>query len=133
MRQIIFTFLFCCTSLFAEVENIPATKAFLDRNLTIIDIRTPGEWQQTGIVEGSHPIMFFDERGQYDVDAFIAKLRQLVKPNEPFALICRTGSRTSTLAPFLSKEFGYHVINLKGGILQLIREGYQPVPYLPKR
>jgi len=53
----------------------------------------------------------------------------VVKKDEPFALICRVGSRTSLVSEFLSEKLGYHVINLKGGIVKMIQEGYRTVPY----
>ena len=98
----------------------------------IIDIRTPGEWMQTGIVAGSYPIMFFDEQGRFDVEGFLKQLNSVVKKDEQFAIICRTGSRTAEVGSFLGNRLGYHVINLAGGIQKLMQEGYQPVMYLPQ-
>ena len=63
------------------------------------------------------PIMFFDERGGYDVQKFIKELNAKVDTSKPFAIICRTGSRTGMVSEFLSKDFGYEVINLKGGMM----------------
>ena len=117
------------SSLFAKLENIEVNAEFLKRDIKIIDIRTPSEWKETGIVKGSYTLMFFNEKGGYDTDAFITELNKIVKKDEKFALICRTGSRTSMIAQFLSKELGYDVINLKAGIMKLIRDGYKTTPY----
>lgn len=115
----------------AEVINEPPSKALLERHIPIVDIRTPGEWKETGLLAGSIPIMFFDERGGYNVDRFMHELNANVDTAKPFALICRTGSRTSMLAPFLAKTFGYTVYNLKGGILYAKRLGLPFIPYRP--
>ena len=73
--------------------------------------------------------MFFDEKGKYDVTKFLAELNKVVEKDEQFALICRTGSRTSDISKYLSTEFGYNVINLGGGMMKLMHEGYKPVAY----
>ncbi len=131
MKKIILGLLLLGTSLFAELQNIWVTKDFLKKDIKIIDIRTPGEWRETGIVKGAYTIMFFDEKGRFNVPEFLAKLDKVVKKGEQFALICRTGSRTAEISKFLSLELGYNVINLGGGMMKLKHEGYKPVPYKP--
>ncbi len=131
MTRIIFGLLITATALMAELQNIWATTDFLKKDIKIIDIRTPGEWRETGIVKGAYTIMFFDEKGNYNVEEFLAKLNKVVKKDEQFALICRTGSRTTEISKFLSSQLGYNVINLGGGMVKLYQEGYKPVPYKP--
>ncbi|MDM5270929.1 rhodanese-like domain-containing protein [Sulfurovum sp. zt1-1] len=130
--RVILLFLLMFNFSFAELKNVWATKDFLKNDIKIIDVRTPGEWRETGIVNGSYPIMFFDEQGRFNIPLFLKELNKVVKKDEQFALICRTGSRTSEISKFLSQELGYNVINLNGGIEKLMREGYKPVMYIPK-
>jgi len=130
MIKIIFALLLLGTSLFAELKQEWATEKFLQKNIKVIDIRTPAEWRETGIVKGSYPIMFFDEQGNYDVPKFLKALDKVVKKDEQFALICRVGSRTGMVSEFLANKLGYKVIDLKGGIMKLISEGYSPVRYM---
>lgn len=132
MKKLLFIVTILLGLLQAEVINEPASKALLEQHIPVVDIRTPGEWKQTGLVRGSIPIMFFDEKGGYNVDLFIKELNAKVDTSKPFALICRTGSRTSMLAPFLSSTYGYKVINLKGGILYANRLGLPIEPYKAK-
>lgn len=130
MKKIILAIFALLSFVNADMKNIVVSKALLAKPMKIIDIRTPAEWTQTGIIKGTHTIMFFDEKGNMKTDAFEAKLRKIVKKNEPFALVCRTGSRTAVAAQFLSEERGYeNVINLQGGMSKLIREGYKTTPY----
>jgi rhodanese-related sulfurtransferase len=103
------------------VENRYPTLALINSGIKVIDIRTEGEWSETGILKGSYPITFFDERGGYDVAKFLGKLNRVVESGEKFALICRTGSRTRTVSSFLARN-GYSVINLQGGILHAIKK-----------
>ncbi len=131
MKKFLFGFLCTLTLLQAELTHIWATPDFPNKGIKIIDIRTPAEWRETGIVKGSYTIMFFDERGNFDVQSFLNQLNMVVKKDEQFALICRVGSRTGMVAQFLSEKLGYRVINLKGGIMKMIYEGYKTVPYRP--
>ena len=129
MTKIIFGLLITATALMAELQNIWVTKDFLKKDIKIIDIRTPGEWRETGIVKGAYTIMFFDEKGKFNVPEFLEKLDKVVKKGEQFALICRTGSRTAEISKFLSSELGYNVINLGSEMMKLKYEEYKPVTY----
>lgn len=129
MKKIILISLLLATSAIAELQHVWATPGFVDKNIKIIDIRTPEEWKETGIVKDSYMIMFFDEEGNFNVESFLNQLNMIVKEGESFALICRVGSRTGIVSEFLSDKLGYKVINLKGGIMKMIHEGYKTVPY----
>lgn len=115
--------------MFAEVKHIDASTSLVKSGITIIDIRTAGEWRETGIVHGSKTVTFFDENGNYNARAFLSEVEKYVTKDEEFAVICRTGNRTRAVSQFLSEQ-GYKVINLKGGIRHLIdKEGYKTSPY----
>lgn len=74
--------------------------------------------------------MLFDEKGKYDLDDFLKKIRkQVVDTKKPFAIICRTGSRTKILAAFLSQKLNYDVVNIKSGILYAKRLNLPILPY----
>lgn len=122
--------LFFTGFLMAELRHMDVNEEIVKSGIKIIDIRTAPEWKETGIVENSIPITFFDEQGRYDAASFVAELNKHVKKEREFALICRTGNRTVAVSEFLSKQ-GYKVINLKGGIKRLMSQGYVPEPYKP--
>jgi rhodanese-related sulfurtransferase len=117
LKKTILSLLLLSTWLFATVKNEEASQALLDSKIPIVDIRTPAEWRETGLLKGSIPIMFFDEKGNYDINDFLQKLNSAVDTKKPFAIICRTGSRTRILASFLSQKLNYDIINIKRGIL----------------
>jgi len=131
MKKILIIIAILASSLYAQLQNIAVTESFLNKhkNLKIIDIRTPEEWNKTGIIKSSYTIMFFDKNGQYNMNNFIKHLNKVVKKGETFAIICRTGSRTGVIAPYLSNKLKLNVINFEGGITKLIREGYKTTPY----
>lgn len=109
--------------------NIFPTKEMLeDSSIIIVDIRTEPEWFQTGIVQGSKCITFFNADGSYDESKFLQEMDSLGGKEQHIGLICRTGSRTHQVAMYMH-QMGYKVQNLDGGILKLISEGYEPVSY----
>lgn len=129
MKHFLMIMLLMAVSLFAEVKNRYIDQKLIDSGIQIVDIRTPGEWKQTGLVKGSIPIMFFDERGKYDIPLFLTTLNKKVDTKKEFALICRTGSRTKTVANFLSQEYGYKIVNLQGGIMYGLGKNIPVSPY----
>ena len=130
MKKLFLVFCFFATFAFAELRHLEVSEDVVKSGIKIIDIRTVSEWKDTGVVENSVPITFFDEQGRYNAEAFLAELNKHVKKDREFALICRTGNRTLAVSDFLSKQ-GYKVVNLKGGIARLISQGYTPVKYQP--
>ena len=98
-------------------------KTLLQQGVTLIDIRRPEEWRQTGVVEGSHKITLFDKNGRIMSD-FQEKFEAVSDPDKPVALICRTGNRTSVASKMLSRQLGYKKIyNVERGITDWIRKG----------
>jgi rhodanese-related sulfurtransferase len=61
--------------------------------------------------------MFFTPEGKYDVNKFLTELNAKVDTTKPFALICRTGSRTKLVAAFLANQLHYPVTDLIGGMM----------------
>ena len=116
MKKIFLALILLTVSLMAELTNEYISQKMIDAKTPIVDIRTAGEWRESGLLPNAIPITFFDESGNYDVNAFLAELNKKVDTKKTFALICHTGSRTSVLAPFLSEKLNYNVINLKGGM-----------------
>jgi rhodanese-related sulfurtransferase len=117
------------SSLYASVTNQYLTQELINSKTPIVDIRTTSEWRETGVVKGAIPIMFFNEKGEFNIKGFLAELNKKVDTTKPFALICRTGSRTKMVSEFLSNKLGYTVINLQGGILYAKSKNLPILPY----
>ncbi|MCU7957095.1 MAG: rhodanese-like domain-containing protein [gamma proteobacterium symbiont of Bathyaustriella thionipta] len=99
-------------------------KKLMDENVPLIDIRRADEWQSTGVIKGSHLLTFFDARGNYDMEKWLADLDKIAKKNQKFILICRSGNRTGQVSNFLNKKLGYQqVYHLQRGIKNWIKAG----------
>jgi rhodanese-related sulfurtransferase len=111
-----------------DVSNEELEK-LLGQGVTLVDIRTPEEWRQTGIIKGSQTITLFDQNGQVAED-FVSKLTAAAPTNQPVALICRTGSRTRAASAMITQQLGYKkVYNVSKGITDWIRSG-KPIAQL---
>ncbi len=116
MKKIILLLMLLSISLFAEYKNAYMTQELLDSDIPIVDVRTAPEWKETGLLKEAIPIVFFSEQGKPLINSFLKELNEKVDTSKPFAIICHTGSRTSVIAPWLSKELNYNVINISGGM-----------------
>ncbi|WP_420396113.1 rhodanese-like domain-containing protein [Nioella sp.] len=92
-----------------------------DDSVLLVDIRRPEEWQQTGVVEGALLITYADR------DSFLAALRPHLQEGQSLALICRTGNRTSRATRQIAEAVDAPVIDVAGGMVRVLREGYSPV------
>jgi rhodanese-related sulfurtransferase len=121
-------------SLMANLKEIDEKELLkMQQNgVVVIDIRTPQEWKQRGIIKGAHTIMFFTPDGQADIGNFMFKLGNLIKnKQEPFIIYCAHANRTKTLGKWLTKDMGFsNVYELKGGIeYGWIDKGLKSTPY----
>ncbi len=132
MKQLLITILLALITLPATAEVTQVDNAELQQLLAqgvpIIDVRLPEEWQETGIIPGSHMITFFDEQGNYDLDVWMPQLQKIATADKPIILICRTGNRTGVISGFLDSKMNYSkVYNVTNGITEWIDKGNQTV------
>ena len=111
------------SSTLAEVKDVDNADiiALLKDKVPIIDIRRSDEWANTGIIEQSHLITFFDKKGNYSAEEWLPKLRKIAKEGDPVIIICRSGRRSGIVSKFLDEQTNYKsVYNASGGILSWI-------------
>ena len=125
MKKLLLVSVFSLYS-FAGFFNLNPTQLQekINQGVVVIDIRTPPEWKHLGVVPTSKLLMFFNEKGAYNVPAWMKQFNSLVKDkNQPFILVCRSGTRTATVGNFLNKKLGYkNVYHLEHGIKSWIKE-----------
>ncbi|NNJ97446.1 MAG: rhodanese-like domain-containing protein [Gammaproteobacteria bacterium] len=111
----------CSEPPYTDADNT-RLQIMLEQNIPIYDIRRPEEWRQTGVIEGSKLLTFVDGEGQLKPN-FLNHFTTATGKHDPVILICRTGSRTSTLARYLVEEMGYtQVFNVRDGITRWISD-----------
>jgi len=119
----------CAMSVQAEVTHInnQKTSEMLAEGIPLIDVRMQSEWEQTGVLKGSHLLTFFDERGNYDIKKWVADLEKIAGKDKPFMLICAVGGRTGNISQFLDNKLGFSKVhNVDKGIAHWI-SSKQPV------
>ena len=123
-----FIIAFLCTSQLAfSAELIDLNSKEVSKrqkNALIIDIRTPQEWENTGLIPDSHPLQFFDRNGKYDLDAWLAAVKKLQSsPDQALVLVCRSGYRSGRVGNLLVQQLNYaDVSHLSNGIYAWIKE-----------
>ncbi len=130
---IIFVLLFATNTLYAsEIYHIDNQdlQQLMQQGVAVVDVRATSEWQETGVIENSHLIMFYDEKGKYDLNSWLEKIAKVANKSEPLVLICHSGSRSKQLAKYLTKVVGYEdVYNVKRGIAYWIKKNHAVIKY----
>lgn len=109
-------------------EEAPSGKVLAsDRNTMVVDIRTAGEWQDTGVIKGAQLKTFVTARG------FLNDIKPKMKDGQRLALICRSGNRSSKAAQKIARLVDFPVVNITGGMSRVVGEGYKPVKPDPRQ
>lgn len=122
---------FIASSARAEVINIDAaeTARLAASGVPVVDVRTAGEWRETGVIPGSRLLTYFDEQGRSDAATWLEKLKPAAKPDQPVIIICRSGNRSQAVAQMLSQHAGYRTVyNVKEGVQGWTKAGRTLTP-----
>ena len=108
----------------AKIENLTPEQVAREQQdgATIVDIREPSEWDETGVIPGA----VLAPRGllEWWADPTSRYHRPEFDPNSRVILHCAAGGR-SALAAATLKEMGYgNVAHLEGGITAWKEQGY---------
>jgi phage shock protein E len=109
--------LFVVPAYAAVARNLSPQEAFAlvgQRNdLYLLDVRTPGEYQQTRL-EGARLI---------PIDEFAKRLAEVPK-DRPILVYCAVGSRSAQVVNYLARQGFPEIYNLYGGIYSWEQTGY---------
>ena len=115
------SFLVCATSAVAVAAGgllsaDDAARRAKNGNFMMIDVRSPGEWRQTGTARGAKRITI------HDPDGAAGFLRHMVAAvdgdrSRPIAMICARGNRSTTAREFLTRHGFTNVHNIVEGML----------------
>lgn len=111
--------LFVATTRASESPVIGPVRAYelaMRGELTIIDIRRPSEWQETGVPQGATRISLQSDRG---LPGFLEEIDSLAggDRSRPIALICAGGVRSRLAARVLRAQGYTNVLDIREGML----------------
>lgn len=104
-----------------SLEVLPGTTLATDPSKLVVDIRTPEEWKASGVVEGALLVTYTS------AEDFLKKVTPQLKEGQSLTLICRSGNRTSRAARQIAGLVEFPVVDVQGGMIRVVKEGYKPV------
>ncbi len=103
------------------VEDLSGKKLASASEYYVVDIRTPNEWKETGVIKGAHLLTFGSPEN------FLNEIRPRLASGQKLALICRSGNRSSRAARKVAKRVNWSVVDVQGGMSRVLGNGYRPV------
>ena len=96
-------------SLFAEIVEVHNDKIdkLIKVGVPLVDIRTEREWYETGVIDQSNLLTFFDKYGNSKVEEWITKFEKIAGRKDPVIIICRSGRRSRVVANYLVQKENY--------------------------
>ena len=101
---------------YLELTAPEAQRLVMGGEVTLIDIRTPQEWRQTGVPRDTKLVNMVHPGG---ADGFVSAILKQVgdDTDAPIALICRTGNRTTQVQRLLVARGFSQVYNVTEGMV----------------
>ena len=95
--------------LFAEIVEVNNDKIdkLIKVGVPLVDIRTKREWYETGVIDQSNLLTFFDKYGNSKVEEWITKFEKIAGRKDPVIIICRSGRRSRVVANYLVQKENY--------------------------
>ena len=126
-------FLLSSTQLFAEIYEVnnEKIKLLLENRVPLIDIRTEGEWHETGVIKNSYLLTFFNKDGNYDFKKWMIEVEGIADENGPVIIMCRSGRRSRVVSSLMIKgNSEYLIYHATNGIKSWIKSSNKTVkPY----
>ena len=93
----------------AEVVKVNNSEIIelMKKGVPIVDIRKANEWADTGVIDSSILLTFFDKDGKYNFDLWLSTLDKLIDVDKPFIIICRSGRRSGNVSKYLDEQLNH--------------------------
>jgi len=93
----------------AEVVEVNNDKIeeLIKVGVPLVDIRTEREWYETGVIDQSNLLTFFDKYGASKVEEWITNFEKIAGRQDPVIIICRSGRRSRIVANYLVQKENY--------------------------
>lgn len=96
-----------------QIWSAPDARAALAKGeMVLVDIRSPGEWAQTGVAEGAVALTMHSPQFARQITTLLN-----AQKDKPVGLICATGGRTAYVVSFLAKNGFPGVIDVSEGMI----------------
>ena len=126
----ILSFLICKFSYadIVAVDNLQVQK-LSKSGVSIVDIRTKGEWDKTGVIPQSILLTFFDSSGNYDFKKWYADLKKTTPNYKSIIIICRSGRRSGLVANMINQKYNSIVYDANKGMNSWIKSDLKVIKY----
>ncbi|MFW5613958.1 MAG: rhodanese-like domain-containing protein, partial [Campylobacter hyointestinalis] len=82
MKKVLLILTVLCVQMFAKFETIEVDQNTInDQNIQIIDVRTPAEWEQTGVLNGAILVTYRNSDGSINPN-FVNEVKSKIDPNK---------------------------------------------------
>ena len=124
----ILSFLICKFSYadIVAVDNLQVQK-LSKSGVSIVDIRTKGEWDKTGVIPQSILLTFFDSSGNYDFNKWYADLKKITPNYKSIIIICRSGRRSRLVANMINQKYNDIVYDANNGMNSWIKSNLRVI------
>ena len=124
----ILSFLICKFSYadIVAVDNLQVQK-LSKSGISIVDIRTKGEWNKTGVIPQSILLTFFDSSGNYDFNKWYADLKKITPNYKSIIIICRSGRRSRLVANMINQKYNDIVYDANNGMNSWIKSNLRVI------
>ena len=124
----ILSFLICKFSYadIVAVDNLQVQK-LSKSGVSIVDIRTKGEWDKTGVIPQSILLTFFDSSGNYDFNKWYTDLKKITPNYKSVIIICRSGRRSRLVANMINQKYNDIVFDANMGMNSWIKSNLRVI------
>ncbi len=88
-----------------------ANAAVQTGELILLDVRTPGEWKETGVPKGAWPVNLQDKNFGKNLSAILDR-----NPDKKIGFICRTGNRSGYVFKAVQKYGVQNIVDVSEGM-----------------
>ena len=116
----ILSFLICKFSYadIVAVDNLQVQK-LSKSGVSIVDIRTKGEWDKTGVIPQSILLTFFDSSGNYDFNKWYTDLKKITPNHKSVIVICPRSNLILSFSTCLFKRFKFFLLILNFSLTKI--------------
>lgn len=109
----------------SELTLQEAHSLYINKNLTIIDVRTINEWKMTGIIPTSILINMHDDKYQ-ERNGFVTEITKILLEyqDKNVAFICASGARSKIITDYLINKGYKNIYHIPDGIMGKQNDGW---------